>query len=204
VILAAGKAILIVIAAADPDKLIHPIVIRFDIGIADRPGNLPPIALRACEIKIRVAERDAAPHVRFAAAAPHTSQLERLVCRSLVGLLIWIKINPGRTISTIDALVPFPRLHMCPELRPVESRSGVEHQHFYALARQIPCRHSAGRSTADDDHVMDFLRFLYRHSGLMFRVRAALKFGDVGVRVPAEFLSETLFRGVIPVDGQIL
>ena len=78
-IAAAGQRILIVIAAADADQLIDFVVVRRDVLVADRPRDLPAVALRAREIEIGVAQRNAAPDIRLAAAAPHARQVERLV-----------------------------------------------------------------------------------------------------------------------------
>ena len=86
-ILAARQRILIVVAAAHADQLIDLVVVRRDVLVADGPRDLPAVAFGPVEIEIGVAQRDAAPDVGFAAAAPDAIQVERLAGRRFVRLL---------------------------------------------------------------------------------------------------------------------
>ena len=154
--LASRQRVLIVVAAADADQLVHLIVVRRDVLVPDGPGNLPSILFRPREVHIRIAQRNPAPHIRFSAASPHTHQVERIALvvgeRLLfcVHVKLW-RLQPGGAPRTV-----FPRFHMRPELCAIELRSCIHHQDVHALARQVPGSHTTRCAAADDQYVVNF------------------------------------------------
>src|SRR5262249_2261628 len=86
-VLAARQGIRVIVAAVDADELIDLVVVRRDVLVFDRPGDLPAVRVCALEVEIGVAEADAAPDVRLAAVAPDANELERLPLRREVRLV---------------------------------------------------------------------------------------------------------------------
>ena len=74
--LAPGKGVRVVSAATDADELLDLIVVGRDIGVRDRPRDLPAVALGRLEIHLRVAQAHATPHVRLAAVSPDPGERE--------------------------------------------------------------------------------------------------------------------------------
>src|SRR5438128_2662904 len=72
-ILAAGQGVSIVIAAAYADQLIYLIVVWFYVFVLKGPGNA--VAVVDFEIYVGIAQRNASPHVRFAAMSPHAIEV---------------------------------------------------------------------------------------------------------------------------------
>src|ERR1700690_1666938 len=54
VIAAPGQRVGVVVAAADADELVDLVVVRRDVLVADRPGDLPAVPLRPLEIHLGV------------------------------------------------------------------------------------------------------------------------------------------------------
>ena len=156
---AAGQRVLVVVAAAHADELIDFVVIRSQVLIADRPGDLPSVAIRAGEIEIGVAQGNAAPNVGLPAAAPDAHQVEGLSRRSAIGSGLQVDVELRRLLARGKFLGDLPRLDVTPELGSRELGAGVQHQDAQTLPRQVPGRHAAGRSGADDDDVVDFGAF---------------------------------------------
>ena len=74
--LAAGQRLGVVVAAADADELLDLVVVRRDVRVGDRPGDLPAVALGRLEVQLGVAQADASPDVGLAAVSPDARQLE--------------------------------------------------------------------------------------------------------------------------------
>ena len=118
--LAPRQRVGIVGAAADADQLFDLVVVRRDVRVADRPRDLPSVVRRALEVEIGVAEAHAAPDVRLAAMTPDANQLERLVGRRQVRLLLRVEEELRRLLALGRALAPLPRLHVRPERAAIE------------------------------------------------------------------------------------
>ena len=115
-IFASRERILVVIAAAHADQLVHLVVIRLDVLVTYGPRNLPSIALGSGEIDIRIAQGNAAPYVGFAAAAPHANQFERLFGWRFVRLFLVTQVEFGRMLSFVEPLGDLPWLYVGPNL----------------------------------------------------------------------------------------
>ena len=153
--LAARQRLGVVVTAADADHLLDLVVVGRDVGVRDRPGDLPAVAGRGLEIHLRQAQADAAPDVGLAAQAPHPRQVEVLALGDLVGLLLRVQVERLRRLALGPALARLPRADVRPELAALELVAGVQHQHLDALLRQVPRGHPAGRAAADDDDGVD-------------------------------------------------
>src|SRR5208283_3129490 len=68
---AARQPGIVVWASANPHELIHLVVIRRQVPIADGPRDSPTIALRFGQVEIGITERHAAPYVGFPSPAPN-------------------------------------------------------------------------------------------------------------------------------------
>src|SRR5215475_3517189 len=101
-ITAAGQRILVVIAAAHADQLIHFVVIRSNVFVSNRPRNLPSIALRARKIEVGIAQRHSSPDVSLAATAPHPNQIEGLSGWSAERSSLQVHVELRRALSGSD------------------------------------------------------------------------------------------------------
>ncbi len=161
--LTSGKRILIVITSANADQLVHTIVIGRKILVPNRPWDFPPVPLRTSEIHIRVAKRNTAPNVRFAAASPYTNQLKGIFRIRYIRLLFRIEVELRRMLAGFYAVSPLPRFYVRPKFGAIESGTRIQHQHGNALACEIPSSHSAGCSAANHDDVVNRLALLNLH-----------------------------------------
>ena len=172
--LAPGQRVGIVGAAADANQLLDLVVVRRHVRVADRPGDLPAVFRGALEVEIGVAQAHAAPHVGLPAVPPDPNQLERLVGRREIRLLLRVEEELRRLLALRGALAPLPGLHVRPERAAIELGARVEHQHVDAFARQVPGGHAAGRAAANDDDGMDLARANDLHpASLQYRAGAA-------------------------------
>jgi len=88
-----------------------------------------------------------------------------------------------------------PGFHVSPEAGARNQSSGIEHKNIDALTCEVPRGHaSGGAAPITTTSWISGDLFTCMGSGLVLRMGAALKLGQVGVRVPAELLSETLLR----------
>ena len=140
--LAARERVRRVGAAADANQLFDPVVVRRDVGVSDRPRDLPAVALGPLEVHLGVAEADATPDVGLAAVTPDTNELEGPIGGREIGLLLDVEKELRRLLPAGGALTRFPWLNVGPELRAVEAVAGIEHQDLDALFRQVPGRHA--------------------------------------------------------------
>ena len=116
--LAARQRVRVVVAAADADQLIDLVVVRRDVPVVDRPGDLPAVASPAAlKSSSRVAQADAAPDVGLAAVAPDADQLERPVLGRQVRLFLRVEEELRRLLAARPALARLPRADVRPELR---------------------------------------------------------------------------------------
>ena len=155
---AAGQRVGIVVAAADADQLLDLVVVGRDVGVGDRPGDLPAVLRRALEVEIGQPEADAAPDVGLAAVAPHPVEVEVLAVRRGVRLLLRVEEEGRRRLAAGPALARLPRAHVGPVGGAIELRAGVEEEDVDALPRQVPRRHAPRRTAADDDDGVDLRR----------------------------------------------
>ncbi len=156
--LAARQRVGVVVAAVDADQLVDLVVVRRDVLVGDRPGDLPAVARRPLEIEVAVAQADASPDVRLAAMPPHAGQRERTVVSGEIRLFLGVEEEVEGLFAAGGALAPFPGLNVRPIFRSIEFRTGVEEQHGNALTRQVPGRHAAGGAAANhDDRMFDRL-----------------------------------------------
>ena len=153
--LAARQHFRVVRAAADANQLLHLVVVRRDLRVLDRPGDLPAVTLGGLEIHLRIAEAHPAPDIRLAAVPPDARERERAALGRHVGLFVGIEKELWRLLAARRALLRLPGLHVGPELRSIELVPGIEQQDVDALLGEIPGRHPAGGAAADDDDGMD-------------------------------------------------
>ena len=156
VVFASRQDVRAIVPSAHADELLYFVVIRRDVGVADGPRNAPAVALRGAEIDIRHPQADAAPDVGLAADAPDAHEVERLALRGQIGLLGFIEKKGRRLLAVSQTLIRFEGYGVRPKLGALEFAPGVEHEHFYALLRQVVGRHPAGSPAADDDDVVNF------------------------------------------------
>ncbi len=156
--LAPRQRVRVVVAAVDADQLVDLVVIRRDVLVGDRPGNLPAVARGSLEIEVAVAQADASPDVRLAAMAPDAGQREGTALGGEIRLFFGVEKEAEGLLAASGALAPFPGFNVRPEFGSIEFRSGIEEQHGNALTRQVPGGHSARGAAADhDDRMFDRL-----------------------------------------------
>ena len=163
---AAGQRVRVVVAAGHSDKLLHPVVIRRDVGIADGPRDVPAVARRTGEVEIRHAQADPAPDVGLAAPAPGAPEVERPVGRGQIRLLSRAQPKLRRHIALPPAPVRFERQHMRPRLAAIELPAGVEHKHPHAVLHEGVGGHGARGAAADDDDVMHVSALQHFHAAI--------------------------------------
>ena len=182
---AAGKRVEVVIAAADADELIDPVVVGRDVFVADGPGDLPAVPVGAGKVEVGVAERDASPDIGLAAASPDPNEVEGLSRQRVVGCSRLSRKNSGGCwpASSLRAasqgltwLQNWARLNLVP---------GVQHEDVESLSGKVPGGHPAGCASADDDDVVRLPALR-----LVLRMGAALELGKEGVAVPAQFVDQ--------------
>ena len=143
--LAARQRFRVIVAAVDADQLLDLVVVRGDVLVFDRPGNLPAVARGALEVEVRVSQAHASPDVGLATVAPHSNQLEGTICRRQVLALAFggVEEESLRVLTARFALTGFPGLDVRPEVGAIELRAGIEQQDIDPLAREVPGRHAA-------------------------------------------------------------
>src|SRR5579864_2447770 len=160
---AAGKRILIVVAATDTDQLVYLVVIRGDVFVADGPGDLPAVAIGIGEIDIGIAQGDASPHVRLSAASPHADHVEGLILERGVRLLPGVQIKLRRTLAEFELVLHFPGFDVAPEFGAIELHSGIEQEHLDSFSSEVPGGHTAGGAAAYDHDVVHLGGSAYLH-----------------------------------------
>ncbi len=115
VVPAPGKHVGVVASAADPDELLHFVVVRGDVGVADGPGRPEPVPLGGREIQVRHPETHPTPDVGLAPTAPDTGELERTFVRRQIGLLLAIEKKRRRELASTEPRVSVEWKHVGPE-----------------------------------------------------------------------------------------
>ena len=154
VMAAARQGVGVVVAAGHPDQLLDPVVVGRDVGIADRPGDAPPLSCRAGEIEIGHAEADPPPDVGLAAPPPGAPEIEGTPLGREVRLLAGVEPEPGRRLALPAAPVRVERQDVGPRLGPVELPARVEHEHADAVLHQGVRGHRPGRAGPNDHDVV--------------------------------------------------
>ncbi len=139
----ARQRVRIVIAAANADELIDPVVVGSDVLVGNRPGNFPTVAFGAFEIQVGQSQRDAAPDVGLAANSPDAPEIERFFGRCKVGLLLGTQPERRWLLAALYPFPPFIGSDVSPKVLPVEMRARIEHQDAGTLLRQVPGSHAA-------------------------------------------------------------
>ena len=154
-VLAAGERVRVIVSATHADELVHLVVVGRDVLVADGPGNLPAVAFRSRELEVAIAQADAAPDVGLAAEAPDPPQVEGPALRREDRLLLLAEEEVRRRLAAPPALPLLVRQDVRPVLRSIELRPRIEETDLDALPGQVPRRHPAGRTAADDDDGVD-------------------------------------------------
>ena len=165
VIAAAGQRVRVVVAAGDADELLHPVVVRRDVRVADWPRDVPAVPLRAGEVEVGHPQADPPPDVGLAAPSPGAVELERPAFRRQVRLLARVEPELLRPVALLQTPVRLEGQHVRPRQAAVELPAGVEHQHADAVLDQGVGRHRAGSAAADDDDVVNLAALQDFHGG---------------------------------------
>src|SRR5262249_48629145 len=128
--------------------------------------DVPSITLGRFEVEVGITQAHPPPNVSLAADPPYSHQREWLVCGSDIWLFSRAEKERGRPLAIMHALAPFIGPHVRPELIPVESFPGVQHQNLDALASQVPGRHPARSARSDDNDIVLFGLFYNLHRTL--------------------------------------
>ena len=183
---AAGEGVLVIVASANSNQLVYLIVIVGNIFVSNGPGNFPPVLGGPFEVYIGVAERNSAPNVGFAAATPHSDQLEGIFRIGDIGLFFGVDEELGRLHALLYPVPPLPWLDVGPKLGFIEFGARVQHQDVYTLSGQVPRCHATRGTTADNDDIVNLRTGFNLHGlDLVLRMGTTLEFGEVGVSVPA-------------------
>ena len=158
--------------ARDPDELLHVVVPRRDIGVADGPVDAEPVARVRREVEVAPAVHLPTPHDGLAAHLAAPDPVERLVGIEAVGVVAVVHeelaaVLVARVAMALDELITLERLAVAEaaELHlpgrhvldvitgGVDRSAGLEHQRLESALAQFLGRPPAGDPGPDDDGV---------------------------------------------------